>query len=941
MNPSVFSKTPALAVFDSRGLRVRDVAYHRHPEAMDETRQLITRHGFTAQGFPASSADPRLHEAGLENCSWVSDLSGKVLSATSTDAGVTLILHDATGRPCEMFSQMRSTDAAADGQSERVTRTWQYEESGLRGRALLIAEAGPEGEPRVLERFTYAGSSPAEQALNLAGQCVCHHDTAGLLQTDSVALTGVPLSITRYLMAGAENPETTVDWSQPGALNRDLVFTTRSLSDATGQVIGITDAKGNEQRSSYDLAGQLVSCSLTMGDGSRQILIRSVTYSAAGQKLCETHGNGLVTRNAYDAMSQRLASIRIERPAGHRAGAKLLQALHYEYDPVGNVLAMRDDAQTVRFWRNQKVEPVDTYGYDSLYRLIVATGREMANAGRHSGGRAPLVAWDDATWTHYSRRYSYDNSGNLTRIRHCAPASGHSYSTDIIISERSNRGVTSDLADQPAQVDDLFTPGGQQALLQPGQALHWTGRGELCHVAAVTRVAASDDAESYRYGSDRQRVLKVSRHQSASVEHMRRTLYLPNLELRHYSRDDAEVEDLQVVSLEAPDCARIRLLRWNTGKPDAIDNDQVRYGYGNLQGSISLEVDGHGRVISQESYFPYGGTSMLMAENSVEVDYRTVRYSGKERDATGLYYYGYRYYQTWAGRWLSVDPAGDIDGLNLFGFCHGNPLSQVDRFGAVGVPVSSYPDVNLSYWGLTRHDIAQDWAGFYRSQNVTPQMLRGDASRVVAEQTRSVMLDLDPERYNARFRPATQHRNEQSLIERESIGRIYRLDWNAPGEMLNSGFRASSDFSAVENMLHGELPHDDDSDSDNSSGSSAGHGMSDDERRREQQTLIVSTEITGVDHYTRVTQARGYLYEIDATGITGVSLTDNLINNSQGLVRFFDGDHPELVTRESAYRFLSNFGVDIELEEAHVDVAQLNEAIRRNPDRVNFVHRYR
>ncbi|MGU7895936.1 RHS repeat-associated core domain-containing protein, partial [Escherichia coli] len=94
-----------------------------------------------------------------------------------------------------------------------------------------------------------------------------------------------------------------------------------------------------------------------------------------------------------------------------------------------------------------------------------------------------------------------------------------------------------------------------------------------------------------------------------------------------------------------------------------------------------------------------------MAENSVEVDYRTVRYSGKERDATGLYYYGYRYYQTWAGRWLSVDPAGDIDGLNLFGFCHGNPLSQVDRFGAVGVPVSSYPDVNLSYWGLTRHDI--------------------------------------------------------------------------------------------------------------------------------------------------------------------------------------------------------------------------------------------
>ncbi|WP_390902819.1 RHS repeat-associated core domain-containing protein [Xenorhabdus bovienii] len=42
---------------------------------------------------------------------------------------------------------------------------------------------------------------------------------------------------------------------------------------------------------------------------------------------------------------------------------------------------------------------------------------------------------------------------------------------------------------------------------------------------------------------------------------------------------------------------------------------------------------------------------------------KTVRYSGKERDATGLYYYGYR-----TGRWLSPDPAGTVNSVFERGF---------------------------------------------------------------------------------------------------------------------------------------------------------------------------------------------------------------------------------------------------------------------------------
>ncbi|WP_255212431.1 RHS repeat-associated core domain-containing protein, partial [Cedecea neteri] len=42
---------------------------------------------------------------------------------------------------------------------------------------------------------------------------------------------------------------------------------------------------------------------------------------------------------------------------------------------------------------------------------------------------------------------------------------------------------------------------------------------------------------------------------------------------------------------------------------------------------------------------------------------------------------GYRYYQPWAGRWLSADPAGTVDGLNLFRMVRNNPVSLRDENG--------------------------------------------------------------------------------------------------------------------------------------------------------------------------------------------------------------------------------------------------------------------
>ncbi|WP_237396432.1 RHS repeat-associated core domain-containing protein [Okeania sp. KiyG1] len=93
-------------------------------------------------------------------------------------------------------------------------------------------------------------------------------------------------------------------------------------------------------------------------------------------------------------------------------------------------------------------------------------------------------------------------------------------------------------------------------------------------------------------------------------------------------------------------------------------------------------MDDDAQIISYEEYFPYGGTAFIAGKSQQEVKLKEYRYSGKERDdSTGLYYYGARYYAPWLGRWLKPDPAGTVDGLNLYGFVGGNPVTHVDIGG--------------------------------------------------------------------------------------------------------------------------------------------------------------------------------------------------------------------------------------------------------------------
>src|SRR5690606_8518512 len=58
------------------------------------------------------------------------------------------------------------------------------------------------------------------------------------------------------------------------------------------------------------------------------------------------------------------------------------------------------------------------------------------------------------------------------------------------------------------------------------------------------------------------------------------------------------------------------------------------------------------------------------------------RYTGMERDEeTGLEYHSARYYMPWLGRWLSPDPIGIGDGVNVYRYARSNPIRYTDPSG--------------------------------------------------------------------------------------------------------------------------------------------------------------------------------------------------------------------------------------------------------------------
>lgn len=645
---SIHSKTPTLAVNDPRGLAILTVNYWR-AEASLASAPRIERTLCDAAGRVLKQWDARLWALQATDphtpasLTTVHALNGSLLRSDSTDAGAQLHLHGLAGQ--RLFSW--------DGRGTCC----EIEYDNLL-RPVAVFEEGTGVPRRCAERLAYGRPGAGDPLRNQLGQLVRHDDPAGSLLLEQFAITGQCSENTRHFTA----EPIAADWPQALGDRHKLLepgagATTQWRYGPLGAVLEQVDAGGHRQVFALTLDGLLRSVVLSLALRNNACTVfTDIRYNAQGQVTQELAGNGVLTSLSYRPEDGRLITRHAQDTRGN-----VLQHLIHAYDPMGNVTSIEDQALPVRWFANQRIEPVSRFYYDSLYQLLRATGWE---AGAADGGPNAVA--------NYAQDYQYDAGGNLLKLTHLG---AHHRGHQLQAARYSNRCLPWRDGKPPeeAEIAEAFDARGNLLVLDPGRQMQWNLRNQLDSVVAVQRESGLDDREDYRYDGAGQRVRKTSLALTNARILIADVRYLPALELR---TDTGTVECLQVIGVQGG-LNSVRILHWQSPPPTGI-NDLYRYSCNDHLGSISVELDADANVVSREHFYPFGATAWV---DEPDVSYKTVRYSGKERDATGLYYYGYRYYMPWLQRWLNPDPAGAIDGHNRYRAMRNNPAVYRDSDG--------------------------------------------------------------------------------------------------------------------------------------------------------------------------------------------------------------------------------------------------------------------
>jgi RHS repeat-associated protein len=635
----------------------------------------------------------------------------------SMEAGERWTLNDVSGKPVRAWDSRGHTFRTAYDALRRPTDSFMQQDGN--------AEA-------LVGRTVYGESQPSPENNNLRTKIVQLFDQAGLVTSDEYDFKGNLLHTQRRL---AQSYSTTLEWAGTVPLHAET-YTGRTLFDALNRPIQVIASHSDQPGSTVntieyifneaDLLSQIhvwlnrpLEPATWLDPATADLhAVTNIEYDAKGRRLRIYYGDGASTLYSYDPLSFRLATLVTQRDAAVFPGDNLqpppvgwpgsqVQNLTYTYDPIGNITHIRDDAQQIIFFRNKRVEPSADYTYDAVYRVIRATGREhLGQVGGapipHSYNDYPRTGlWhpnDGNAMGTYIESYLYDAVGNFLQMQHQGsdPANpgwtrSYAYHEGSLlepgrVSNRLSNTVvgTSNPITEPYSYDTH----GNMLQMPQLQTMQWDFKDQL---QMTRRQAVSPtDADGvqhqgertwYVYDSSGQRVRKVTESSTGQLKDER--IYLGSFEIyRENGSAPLARETLHIID----DKQRVALIESRTQGTDPGPQQLTRYQFGNHLGSVSLELDDQAQIISYEEYTPFGSSSYQAVRSQTETPKR-YRYTGKERDEeSGLYYHGARYYAPWLAKWIACDPAGLIDGTNLYAYVTGNPIRLLDPSGRQNVP---------------------------------------------------------------------------------------------------------------------------------------------------------------------------------------------------------------------------------------------------------------
>jgi RHS repeat-associated protein len=435
----------------------------------------------------------------------------------------------------------------------------------------------------------------------------------------------------------------------------------------------------------YDMRGQQKTASLTVGSTSYPL---STTYDDAGTPITQTYPDGETVTNALSAQdwlsgvstsqgaTNLLNAAAYAGPGGANGSitSANLGGTAYQYSAMFDLLGRATDLkvkrtsdQAILFDQARTFDPAgnvttanttlsggsdnQAFCYDEQNRLTAAA----------ASGTLPCTTLSPGTLTsaYYNQSYAYDNMGRLTNGTlgvytygngahiHGVTAVGSAYTASYdAAGNMTCRAPSASTTCSGTQTAAQLTYGNE------GQLANWQNQ-----PTSPTSTAA------FLYDGTGNRVAQQTSAGGATTT----TVYVGNVE-----------EDATTGSTTT----KTTYYYANGARFAMAVNGAFNYLASDGLGSANVNVDASGNVIASQLYAPYG--SVRYSSGTMPTDYG---FTGQRSDsASGLDYYGARYYDPVAAQFAGADtvlPGNgfDIWGLSRFAYVEGNPVIHTDPQG--------------------------------------------------------------------------------------------------------------------------------------------------------------------------------------------------------------------------------------------------------------------
>jgi len=403
-------------------------------------------------------------------------------------------------------------------------------------------------------------------------------------------------------------------------------YVTELQHDAVGRTKSILYPDNEPVTYSYGRDGGLSELK-----GKHGTYVSNTVYDAVGNVRRLQFGNGIETHYSYD-----------DDRTGHQLLTQIRSGNFGTAHPHEGVVALIQDLEyaydrkgNIKQWTDHRDDRnSQVFGYDELDRLTAATRQGV------------------------TEKYRFDMLGNLIEM----DGKVHHYEKTGLAGPHAVTKVTDGA--NPGTAEEKFSYDANGNLI------------EITEAGGVTTNYAYDfDDQLVGINKDTSFVYDGFGSRVKKTEGNNITLYPSPL---------FEVVNGKVVKYYKAGGGTVA--RWDSRQARLSALNALLHYHPDHLGSLNALTNAQGQLVAAIEYYPYG---RIRTETGAKLsgDYK---FTGKEQDNSGLYYFGARYYEPQTGKFLTPDPLdaqvrelgmGSSQSLNSYSYVINNPINLVDLYG--------------------------------------------------------------------------------------------------------------------------------------------------------------------------------------------------------------------------------------------------------------------